>query len=254
MILDALTFIGPWPFRRLKIRTPEELVGEFDRLGVDKALVSNFQGIFYKDPLTAAEELMEELVSCRERFIPVPALNPSLYGWEADFTDMMGMGVPGIRLFPGYHNYTLQDPVMPKLLSFIKDNGLFVQIVARIEDERQHHWLTKVGQVGVKSIQDLVYNQKDIPFIISGLRYAEIVNFLKDLPADCRVLTDISQVKGPVLCLDNLFNMGFKDKLILGTAQPLHYGDSSFIMAEHLEDSSYREAILGRNLEEFLIP
>ncbi len=249
MSIDALTFIGPWPFRRLKIRSADELVKELDRLGLDKALVSNYQGVFYKDSLIAAEELMEEIHPYRERLIPVPSLNPSIYGWEADLVDIVNMGVPGIRLIPGYHGYTLEDKLLSNFLQLVKENNLFLQVLARIEDERQHHWLTHVGQVSLRSLQDLVYGNKDIPFIISGLRYLEIVTFLRELPEDSQTLADISWIKGQVLPIDELIDMGLGKRLVLGTGQSFHYGDSALLMVERLEDNTQKEDILKNNME-----
>jgi len=58
-----------------------------DRYGVDISVVSNMNGIFYKNTQPANEELYEEVMSdrrFRKRLIPFGIINPVYAGWKDD--------------------------------------------------------------------------------------------------------------------------------------------------------------------------
>ena len=98
-----------------QIATPARaLLERMNKFGVDVSVVSNMNGIFYKDTQASNEELHEEILSdrrFRNRFIPFAIINPIYAGWKNDL-DICStkMGVKGIRLYPLYHDYELTDP------------------------------------------------------------------------------------------------------------------------------------------------
>ena len=107
MLIDANAYIGHWPFRQRRHNTCASRLQRMKQFGVDLAVVSNLNGIFYKNPQAANEELFDEINSSREfkeRFIPFAVINPLYASWRDHFawsTERMGM--KGIRLYPQYH-------------------------------------------------------------------------------------------------------------------------------------------------------
>ena len=70
MIIDVNAYLGHWPFRQLRHNTVKGLLNLMDRNGIDKAMVSSINAIFYKNCHAGNEELAIEKIgraSCRER-------------------------------------------------------------------------------------------------------------------------------------------------------------------------------------------
>jgi hypothetical protein len=55
--------------------------------------------------------------------------------------------MPGIRLYPNYHNYRLDRPEVVQLLGRATERGMLVQIAIEMEDERVHHPIINVPPV-----------------------------------------------------------------------------------------------------------
>ena len=49
MVVDINTYVGHWPFKQLQYNTCSLLVDRMDCFGVDMSVVSNINGIFYKN-------------------------------------------------------------------------------------------------------------------------------------------------------------------------------------------------------------
>ena len=111
MLIDINANIGHWPFRQTGSKTCWDLLERMDHFGVDMSVVSNMNGIFYKDTQASNEELYEEINSdqrFRERFLPFAIINPIYGGWKRDL-DICSkkMGMKGIRIYPKYHDYEI---------------------------------------------------------------------------------------------------------------------------------------------------
>ena len=88
MLIDSNAYIGHWPFRRFEYDTLDALSGRMKEFGTDRSVVSNLNGIFYKNTQNANEELLEAIHSKRayhDKFIPFAVINPIYGGWRDDF-------------------------------------------------------------------------------------------------------------------------------------------------------------------------
>jgi uncharacterized protein len=145
VLLDINAYVGHWPFKQLKYNTCRTLLERMNRFGVDISVVSNINGIFYKNTQPANEELYEEIKSERhfkERFIPFAVINPIYAGWQNDFeTCIDKLGMKGLRLYPQYHDYEITDPSLVELVKLARDRGLPVAFDIRMVDSRQRSWL-----------------------------------------------------------------------------------------------------------------
>ena len=145
MLLDINAYVGHWPFKQLQYNTCSRLLEKMNMFSVDVSVISNLNGIFYKNTQSANEELFEELKSDRrfdERFIPFAVINPIYAGWKDDFdTCIRRMGMRGIRVFPQYHDYEITDNSFLELVKMARDSGLPVAIDIRMVDSRQRSWM-----------------------------------------------------------------------------------------------------------------
>ena len=55
MLLDINAHVGHWPFKELKYNTFAALLERMNKFGVDISVVSNLNGIFYKNTQSANE-------------------------------------------------------------------------------------------------------------------------------------------------------------------------------------------------------
>lgn len=145
MLLDINAYVGHWPFKQLKYNTCSKLLERMNRFGVDVSVISNINGIFYKNTQSANEELYEEIRSDKrfpERFVPFAVINPIYAGWRDDIENCVTkMGMKGLRVYPQYHDYEITDPSFIELVKIARDKGLPVAIDNRIVDSRQKSWL-----------------------------------------------------------------------------------------------------------------
>ena len=49
MLLDINAYVGHWPFKQLQHNTCSNLLDRMNRFGVDVSVISNLNGIFYKN-------------------------------------------------------------------------------------------------------------------------------------------------------------------------------------------------------------
>ena len=145
MLLDINAYVGHWPFKQLKHNTCELLLERMNKFGVDMSIISNINGIFYKNTQSANEELYDEMNAdsrFSDRFIPFAVINPIYAGWRNDLeTCTTKMGMKGLRLYPQYHDYEITHPSLIELVKLARNRGLPVAFDIRMVDSRQRSWM-----------------------------------------------------------------------------------------------------------------
>src|SRR5439155_1414136 len=117
--------------------TPDELLRLMDRHGIERAVVSNLNSVFYKDPHQGNEELAKWVRAHRDRLTSCATLNPGFPGWEQDLRQCCDeWGMRGLRLFPSHHRFSLVSSRSMELVRAASDRGLHVAIPLRLEDRR----------------------------------------------------------------------------------------------------------------------
>ena len=172
MLVDINAYIGHWPFRQRIYNTCEERLQRMKRFGVDVSVISNLNGIFYKNPQSANEELHAEMRSSRpfaDRFIPFAVINPIYAAWHDHLeTSVSQFGMKGVRLYPQYHGYALTDPGCIELVKTARDRGLPVSLCLRMVDSRPSSWmdLERSREWALKDVMPIIREVPDARFFI----------------------------------------------------------------------------------------
>ena len=157
-IIDTNVNLFQWPVRRLPLDDIDALVNKLRSLGVTSAWAGSFEGLLQRDVAAVNARLAN---ACRNRteLTPIGSVNPTLPGWENDLQQCSTMhNMPGMRLHPNYHGYTLNDPRFPRLLELAVKAGLFVQIAVSMEDTRTQNSIMQVADVDLSPLPAVLEN------------------------------------------------------------------------------------------------
>jgi len=158
MSIDVHTYIGHFAFRHLRHNTPQGLAAYMERFGIERAVVSNLSGVFYRNTQPANEELAAALRPFPGKFTPFAVINPTYPGWKDDLEACREMGMKGLRLYPQYHDYKLTDARLAKLLEAAHALHLPVAFTRWLEDPRQHSWMDASEELKLEDLLPVVSN------------------------------------------------------------------------------------------------
>jgi len=247
--IDVNTYVGHWPFRRIQPAGAKGLLSILDRTKTEIGLATPMQGIFYKDCLEGLREMLEEIEEYRSRLWPLAVINPAFPGWEEDFAVSIDrLGARGLRLFPNYHGYSLDDASAQALLRETEARGLPVMISVRIRDERSHHWLVKVPAVPVAEIDRMLTALPDLKVILGNALWNELDALADHLTDRVNTFAEMSHFKSPMFIVEEFVRRFGAERLLYGSAAPLHYPEAQWLRVIRAEVSDEeKEEILGGN-------
>lgn len=266
MLIDINAYVGHWPFVQLKYNTCDALSQRMDRFGVDVSVISNLNGIFYKNTQSANEELYEEIKSKKrfqDRFVPFAIINPIYAGWRKDLeTSVHQLGMKGVRLYPKYHDYEMTDPALIELVKRARDLDVPVAFTYRMVDSRQRSWMdinhvayTPQPEWSLQNIMPIIKEVPDARYMI--LNVANSLNLEKedfDVFIKAKVLMDTS---GRTLNnLGGLLKTQDADRFAFGSHSPLLDYLTGLLRIESLEnqeaDEATKELMRSGNAKRFL--
>lgn len=155
-VIDTNVSLFQWPFRRLPLDQTDALVTKLRSLGVDQAWAGSFEGLLHRD-ISAVNERLAEACANRKELVAIGSVNPTLPSWEVELERCAEKHqMPGIRLHPNYHGYSLGDPRFYALLDRAALLNRFVQIAVTMEDARTQHKMLRVTDVNLAPLADVM--------------------------------------------------------------------------------------------------
>jgi uncharacterized protein len=259
MLIDINANVGHWPFKQLKYNTCSSLYDRMNRFGVDVSVVSNLNGIFYKNTQSANEELHDEIKSNRkfhDRFVPFAVINPIYAGWRNDLERCFKiMGMKGIRLYPLYHDYEIKDASCIELVKRARDYGLLVAFTLRVVDSRQRSWMDISEEWTLKSVMPIIKEVPDAKYLILNLaNNLKLDNDESELLKKVDFLFDTSgrSITNPA----ELIKTYGKEKIAFGTHSPILDYLTGLLRIESLReeeaDKATKELLRSGNAKRFL--
>ena len=249
--IDVNCFWGTWPFRKLYKNRFSDLKAIHKENGIGFGYVSCMNSIFYNDPFEGDEDLHQILENTP--YQQILTVNPTLPAFEADIEKgVRQFGVRGVRVFPGYHGYSLDDSRFLALCAILKKYHLPLLLTMRVEDERLDY-LYLPRRIGVPDeLLKFIDTVRDIPVLLMSLRYGEMLYCEDALRSQPNLYMDTSGLKGSVGCMEQVMQHIGDRKILYGSQYPLNALKSTLFevtMAKIPQES--KDRILGGNAADF---
>jgi predicted TIM-barrel fold metal-dependent hydrolase len=255
MLIDVNAYLGHWPFRQLRHNTPAKLLRLMDRKGIDRALVSSIDAIFYKNPQPANEELARSVRRHADRLIPLAVINPTYADWTHDLATCVELGFRGLRLYPSYHAYSLADACCDELVRAAVERGLILSIPIRQTDSRQRHWLIDIPDVSLDAVAALVARHPQARVVLlNGIGYPRSRLGQADGGLPANYLIEISRLTALMRSeIGALIDNVGAERLAFGTGMPFKYVDPPLVKLEVLDATrAEKDRIRSRNIAAWL--
>ncbi len=250
-IIDTNVSLFRWPFRRLPLDETAKLVKKLRSLGINTAWAGSFEGVLHRDVAGVNQRLAAECKQYPE-LVPIGSVNPALPDWKDDLRRCAQMHhMPGVRLHPNYHGYTLDDPRFAELLDLAAKAGCFVQIAAVMEDTRTQYPLLQVPDVDLSPL----------PGVMSRIQGAK-VQILNDRPRSPLLFRlakipglyfDTARVEGTD-GIPSLVKSVPPGRVLFGTHAPFLIPDAALIRVHESSvlDEAGLKAVFSKNAEQFI--
>jgi len=191
-LIDLLMVLGHWPFRRIDDVNITDFIKVMDKNNVEKAMVININGAFYRDASESNIELMENLKGFEDRFIPLGTVNPLYPAWKDDLREMVEkFGFRGLNLYPNYHLYSLSGERLEELWEEVRSLDLCLSIIVSFEDSRQRHPFD-VGPVSESEIIGFLRKHPELKLIVHNASYGMARDIFLSNPNNTNYLFDMT--------------------------------------------------------------
>jgi predicted TIM-barrel fold metal-dependent hydrolase len=243
--IDCHVYTSRWPFRRLPCDETPKLVNLLRSYGVAKAWTGSFDALLHRDIMAVNIRLVEECSTGGPGLlVPFGAVNPALPDWEEDLRLCHEVHhMPGIRLHPDFHGYSLDDARFRRLMELATNRGLVVQIALGMEDPRTQSPIARLEAAHPGPLVDLLPSLPQAKVVLLnffrsfGYNRVLLVR-LSSLPQISFDMATSDGLDGIRLLLESVPNI----RLLFGSFAPFYNFDSSRLK---LQESALAESELA---------
>lgn len=250
-MIDVNVSLFQWPFRRLPHDDTASLVRKLLSAEVTQAWVGSFEAILHEDVDGVNRRLTKECQSQGEgMLIPFGCVNPTLPDWKEDVRRCREeYRMPGVRLHPNYHGYTLDSELFADLLSACEQHKLVVQISVRMEDVRTQHPLVQVPDVDLAPLLEILPKFPDLKIVLLNSQRSLRAPLSTKLAKTGQVWFDVAMLEG-IGGVGKLMQEVPYQQLLFGSHFPFFYLESSLLkMKESDLGETIRSAIADGNAQ-----
>ncbi len=235
-MIDVNVSLSRWPNRRLPLDETSKLAAALKQNGVSQAWAGTFDALLHNDLAAANKWLVDQCRSVDEKLLlPIGAINLSLPAWEEDIRCCHELhAMKGVRLLPGYHDYTLEDARFRQLLSLLADKKMLLQIAVRQEDPRTQHRLLMTKDVELKPLLPLLSDYPNLPIVVLNAVSSSAVELHGQLAAAGKVYFDIATLEG-LAGLERQLQSLPAERLLFGSHSPFFAFDSARLKLQESE-------------------
>ncbi|HOD50553.1 MAG TPA: amidohydrolase family protein [Candidatus Hydrogenedentes bacterium] len=248
-MIDFNAKLGHFPYR--PVEGIEALLRAMDRYGVERAVVSSLNAVFYLNPHEGNIELASAIATHCDRFIHAAVLRPDFTGWHDDLRRCAGdCGARCVVLYPQYHRYDLLSEATGELVELARELGVLVCVQCWLEDPRRQFNREIIQPVAPAVMKAFVEAHPRTDIIAFGLRFGEPEMLGEPLPRN--FYFDISNYEN-MRDLELAMERFPKERLLFGTNFPLYnYVANVEKLARGNIDAGQREAIASGNAKRLL--
>jgi predicted TIM-barrel fold metal-dependent hydrolase len=231
-IIDTNVYLSHWAVRRSWAGSPSGLVEKLKHHGVTAAWVGSFESVLHTDIAGANSRLAEACAKNGDGFLRAfGTVNPTFPDWEDDLRRCHEVHrMPGIRVFPNYHGYTLDDPRFGKLLELASRRSMLVQVALSIEDDRSQNPVLVAPPVQPGPLPDAMQKVAGarVMLLNSGSRVLGASSPLLQRLIAARVHFEIGTLEG-VAGIESLLRRALGIQLSFGSHSPYFYFEAALL-------------------------
>jgi predicted TIM-barrel fold metal-dependent hydrolase len=225
-ITDTHVYLGHWPHQKLPNGDPAALVADLRHTGITQAWAGNFDGLFHKDIAGVNQRLADTCTQIGDgMLVPFGTINPTLPDWEEDIRRCHEVfRMPGIRIHPNYHGYTLADRRFARLLELAAARGLIVQLVAWMESDRHLLLNPHEPEIDVKPLAEKIAPLPRLRIIVTNCSRSFEGDSPPALLKNQQVYFDFARANADAT---KLIDLTSHDRVVFGSCSPLHRVEES---------------------------
>jgi predicted TIM-barrel fold metal-dependent hydrolase len=219
--IDVNLHLHQWPHYRLAHDSPEALATHLRSLGVTQGWVGSYDALFQQDLATVNAGIASDCAHIApDLLLPIGTLSPAQPGWRDDLKRcQQEHGMKALRLYPGFHHYSLSAPAFRQLLETASAAKLPIQIVSQLEDARTQHPALQAPSVDLKPLPDLLKAIPEARVMVLNANSAMLHTALQPLP---NLWIDIAKLEGCGV-IESLLQTWPIERLAFGSNAPFFY-------------------------------
>lgn len=229
MTVDFDAYVGDyWPGREADGR-PAQVRARLTRTGFGAAFVALLEGPWYRDYQAANRRLSELVAEDRDFFLPLGCVDPTAIYWMEDLDTCTGeLGMTGVKLYPGYHHYSLDEQCVTDLCDYAGESGFPVFISMMAEEDRFAHPAVKSAIPATDALFALLAKASNTTFVVNMLGAGGLSRRLSDLEdGERRIFFDTTRMDKDTLSLDELVAESGSEWFVVGSHAPFFYPEGA---------------------------